>query len=221
MKKNTITRAYLESLPFSDLLALADTYGIDVPDNLNRRFLIGELLDVVKEAGNDSDDMIVTREKDEAQSLSERLPESYNVTEIEAVLRNPAWIYVYWDIGERDIRSLKKHGDYTVFLRVRSFSDRAALKSEDAYDVQIGQGDTSEYLLCPAGKKIIRVELTASSATGTTVLASSCPVEIPRSSKLLTHIRPGKDGDIRPISVLSVIKELLLDHYVHHRESFF
>ena len=63
MKKNTITRAYLESLPFSDLLALADTYGIDVPDNLNRRFLIGELLDVVKEAGNDSDDMIVTREK--------------------------------------------------------------------------------------------------------------------------------------------------------------
>ena len=84
MKKNTITRTYLESLSFSDLLALADTYGIDVPDNLNRRFLIGELIDVAKESGNDSSDMIVTREKDEKESLAERLPESYNVTEIGA-----------------------------------------------------------------------------------------------------------------------------------------
>ena len=220
MKKNTITRAYLESLPFSDLLALADTYGIDVPDNLNRRFLIGELLDVVKEAGNDSDDMIVTREKDEAQSLSERLPESYNVTEIEAVLRNPAWIYVYWDIGERDIRSLKKHGAYTIFLRVCSFANRTDTKPDDAYDVQIAPADTSEYLLCPAGKKIIRIELAASVKTGTIVLASSGVLEIPRSSKLLAHIRPGNDAGITPIASLSGIKELLLDHYIQHRESF-
>lgn len=220
MKKNVITRTYLESLSFSDLLALADTYGIDVPDNLNRRFLIGELLDVAQESGDDSSDMIVTQENDETQSFSERLPETYNVTEIVAVLRNPAWIYVYWDIGDSDIRNLEKHGDYTIFLRACSFSDSAASNNEDTYDVQITPGNTSEYFLCSPDKKTVRVELVASTAMGTTVLASSCPIEIPRSSKLLNHIRPGNDGDIRPITILSGMKELLIDHYVHHRESF-
>ena len=220
MKKNTITRTYLESLSFSDLLSLADTYGIDVPDNLNRRFLIGELIDVAEESGSDSSDMIVTQEKDEEQSLSERLPESYNVTEIGAVLRNPAWIYVYWDIGERDVRSLKKHGAYTIFLCVCSFAKRTDTKPDDAYDVQIAPADTSEYLLCPAGKKIIRIELAASVKTGTIVLASSGTIEIPRSTKLLAHIRPGNDAGITPIASLSGIKELLLDHYIQHRESF-
>ena len=220
MKKNVMTRTYLESLSFSDLLALADTYGIDVPDNLNRRFLIGELLDVAQEAADDPNDMIIAREEDEISAEGASLPESYNMTQIGAVLRSPAWVYVYWDIGEPDIRSLKKHGDYTIFLRVCSFANRTDTKPDDAYDVQIAPADTSEYLLCPAGKKIIRIELAASVKTGTIVLASSGTVEIPRSSKLLAHIRPGNDAGITPIASLSGIKELLLDHYIQHRESF-
>ena len=220
MKKNAITRAYLESLSFADLLALADTYGIDVPDNLNRRFLIGELLDVAREADDEPTDMIIAREEGEIPAPGASLPESYNMTQIGAVLRSPAWIYVYWDIGESDIRSLQKHGEYTIFLRVCSFADRTDIKPDDAYDVQIAPADTSEYLLCPAGKKIIRIELAASVKTGTIVLASSGVLEIPRSSKLLAHIRPGNEAGITPIASLSGIKELLLDHYIQHRESF-
>ena len=56
--------------------------------------------------------------------------------------------------------------------------------------------------------------------TETIVLASSGVLEIPRSSKLLAHIRPGNDAGITPIASLSGIKELLLDHYIQHRESF-
>ena len=220
MKKQAITRAYLESLSFADLLALADTYGIDVPDNLNRRFLIGELLDVAEEVADDSSDMVIARGAAGMPASVASLPESYNMTQIGAVLRSPAWIYVYWDIGEPDIRSLKKHGEYTIFLRVCSFANRTDTKPDDVYDVQIAPTDTSEYLLCPAGKKIIRIELAASMKTGTVVLASSGTVEIPRSSKLLTHIRPGNDAGITPIASLSGIKELLLDHYIQHRESF-
>ena len=220
MKRNAMTRTYLESLSFADLLALADTYGIDVPDNLNRRFLIGELLDVAEEAADDSPDMIIAQGEAGLPASGVFLPESYNMTQIGAVLRSPAWIYVYWDIGEPDIRSLKKHGAYTIFLRVCSFAKRTDTKPDDAYDVQIAPADTSEYLLCPAGKKIIRIELAASVKTGTIVLASSGTIEIPRSTKLLAHIRPGNDAGITTIASLSGIKELLLDHYIQHRESF-
>ena len=220
MKKQAITHAYLESLSFADLISLADTYGIDVPDNLNRRFLIGELLDVAEETADDLSDMIIAQGEGGMSASGASLPESYNMTQIGAVLRSPAWVYVYWDIGETDIRSLKKHGVYTIFLRVCSFANRTDTKPDDAYDVQIAPADTSEYLLCPAGKKIIRIELAASVKTETIVLASSGTVEIPRSSKLLAHIRPGNEAGITPIASLSGIKELLLDHYIQHRESF-
>ena len=44
MQNEILTRAYLETLSFSDLVTLADNYGIDVPENLDRSFLIGELI---------------------------------------------------------------------------------------------------------------------------------------------------------------------------------
>ena len=94
MKKYAITRAYLESLSFADLLALADTYGIDVPDNLNRRFLIGELLDAAEVVLDDPSDMIIAEGKAGIPASGASLPESYNMTQIGAVLRSPAWIYV-------------------------------------------------------------------------------------------------------------------------------
>jgi len=41
MEQTPLSRAYLESLSTSDLVSLAEEYGIDVPEGLNRRFIIG------------------------------------------------------------------------------------------------------------------------------------------------------------------------------------
>ena len=49
MSDEVITRNYLEKLSFSELSRLADNYGIDVPENLDRRFLIAELLEINEE----------------------------------------------------------------------------------------------------------------------------------------------------------------------------
>ena len=54
MSGESINRAYLETLIFSDLVQLADKYGVDVPDDLDRRFLIAELLELVEESGSNS-----------------------------------------------------------------------------------------------------------------------------------------------------------------------
>ena len=48
-----VSRTYLESLSTADLISLADEYGIDIPENLNRRFIIGELLEAVEDAGEE------------------------------------------------------------------------------------------------------------------------------------------------------------------------
>ena len=46
MNEEPMNRASLEKLSFSDLVQLADEYGVDVPEDLDRRFLIAELLEL-------------------------------------------------------------------------------------------------------------------------------------------------------------------------------
>ena len=48
MNEVPISRAYLETLSFSDLVNLADEYGVDVPEDLDRRFLIEELFEIAE-----------------------------------------------------------------------------------------------------------------------------------------------------------------------------
>ena len=49
MERINITRSYLETLSSEDLNNLADDYGIDMPEDLNRRFVISELLEAAAE----------------------------------------------------------------------------------------------------------------------------------------------------------------------------
>ena len=64
MEKTFLTRQYLETLSSADLMALAEDYDIDIPAELNRRFIIGELLEVAEELASPKDaDMIISSEK--------------------------------------------------------------------------------------------------------------------------------------------------------------
>ena len=62
MSEEPINRASLEKLSFSDLVKLADEYGVDVPEDLDRRFLIAELLELAEESNNKEDEMILDEE---------------------------------------------------------------------------------------------------------------------------------------------------------------
>jgi hypothetical protein len=219
MEKQVINRAYLETLSFTDLLSLADKYGIDVPDNLNRSFLIGDLLEITEELKKTTDSDMVISSGSAAVLTGEKLPETYNTTDIEAVLRNPAWAFVYWNISESDLHNLKK-GGFSISLRVCSLAQKEDVKPEDTYDVQISFSDREQYILIPSGKQFVRVELVSTVKNSCRILACSNVVEIPRCSKLLTDMQPGKDDGMAPIISLSGMKELLLDHYKSHRQSF-
>ena len=64
MNEEKITRAYLETLSFSDLSNLADEYGVEVPENLNRNFLIAELLELAEDTSDTTENMIIASEEE-------------------------------------------------------------------------------------------------------------------------------------------------------------
>ena len=56
MEEKILSRQYLESISTADLISLAFDYGIDIPENLSRRFVIGELLEAAQELESETDE---------------------------------------------------------------------------------------------------------------------------------------------------------------------
>ena len=91
MENKFLTLSHLETLSSADLIALADDYGIDIPDELNRRFIIGELLEVGGELDRAPARSSSMNENAEIPEENWDLPDSFNSTEISVILQNPAW----------------------------------------------------------------------------------------------------------------------------------
>ncbi|MCR5724820.1 MAG: DUF4912 domain-containing protein [Treponema sp.] len=221
METKILSRAYLETLSSADLIALADDYGIDVPDDLSRRFIIGELLEVAEELKQDLPDNGGMNIAD-AEIAESELPESFNETQIGMVMRNPVWAFVYWDIRESDRAAFTpENGFSNLVLRVSFFDDEDTNTPEESFDVQIDSSVREQYVLFPAGKKFVRVDLVAQyRSKDDNVLAYTAKYALPRGSKILSQAYPAYDMEISPLAELSSLKELLRLHYQNHRQSF-
>ena len=131
-----LNRSYLETLSSADLISMADDFGIDIPDNLNRSFIIAELLEVAEELSQENEDDIVASEDAPVINNTEKLAETFNETSICAILRNPAWIYVYWDISAADLARLSSSSMLTsVLLRVSFWETEAADNPVESFDI--------------------------------------------------------------------------------------
>ena len=218
METENINRAYLETLSFSDLSKLADEYGVDVPEDLDRRFLICELLDIVEESKLFSEDMIVSSEYDEEENIT--LPHGYNETQISCVLRNPVWAFVFWNISSSDYNMLKEQNDCVLMLRVCSLPSIDELAPKEAFEVKVSAGSQEQYVLLPAGERFIRIELVYVSGSKRNILAFSPVIEVPQGSASINNIQPGNFEQYPEIIKLSGIEKILLKQYKNHRHSF-
>ncbi|MCR5495534.1 MAG: DUF4912 domain-containing protein [Treponema sp.] len=221
MEITEINRAFLETLSFSDLVKVADEYGIDVPDDLNRAFLIGEIIEVVSDMENSmsQQEMIISDEEFIAEE-KEMSVRSYNITEVQIMLRNPAWAFVYWNISDSDRISLDKAFISQMMLRISSFSEKDQIKPDDFFDIQISKEDDGQYVLLPAGKKYFRIDLLFNIDGIIDILSSSKVMEMPVGADVLADIRPGRKEACSEIMKLSGYSDMLLEHYKNHRESF-
>ena len=143
-----VTRSYLERLSTSDLISLADEYGIDIPEDLNRRFIIGELLEATEELNEDKKD---TMHGDGVAPDGIELPESYNETTITAVMQNPVWCYVYWDFKAADKEKILHTPSFLTFvLKVTFFSEEE--KVTETFDINISPSCREQYVLLPSSE---------------------------------------------------------------------
>ena len=217
MKEEKINRSYLETLSFSDLVRLADEYGVDVPVDLDRRFLIAELLELSEESKKSDDEMIIEKDSDNQTII---LPKNYNETQISGVLRNPAWLFVFWNISESDTAKLKEMPSCTLKLRICSLASAKDTVPEEAFEVQTSTDSQEQYVLLPQGKKFIKVELVYVTSTTGKVLAFSPVISIPQGSHILNNIQLGQDYEFSPVVELSGIQDIITEQYKNHRHSF-
>ncbi|MCF0243036.1 MAG: DUF4912 domain-containing protein [Treponema sp.] len=220
MEKIVVDRAHIESLSFSDLVTLADEYGIDVPEDLDRQFLIAELIEVIQESGSADDGMLVSVPFAEGEFV---LPKNYNETQISAVLRNPAWAFVFWNISDADKSMIKKRG-CSLSLRICSYesaSDPAEEKKPvSSFEIQNLGSSQEQYVLLPTDTPFVRIELVYENSSTGKVLAASSVIEIPQGASFLNSIRPGQEPEVSEIVKLSGFNDILTHHYENHRQSF-
>ena len=214
-----ITRSYLETLSFSDLKKLADEYGVDVPEDLDRRFLLSELLEIAEESLQDKTaGMIISFEN--SLNTSTNLPDGYNETNISCVLRNPVWAFVFWDISDTDMNMLSALGDYSLSLRVCILVSPTELVPQESFEIDIPSGVNEQYVLIPSGKSFIRIELVYTSGSNREVLAFSQVVSVPKSSSNVENYQPGLNNDFPQPLKLSGIEKILSEQYKNYRHSF-
>jgi len=165
MEEIPVTRAYLESLTTSELIRMADTWGIDIPPDLDRIFIIEELLESASEdtaetaetASFFSDEPSVPGEPKAADSdETAPLPRQYNITFIEVMIRDPLWAFVFWEIKAADKEQLEKAQDLNgYYLKVSPFDKPAGASGDSVrrpdeadgiFTVPVKSDDNSWYL---------------------------------------------------------------------------
>ncbi len=219
MKEEAISRTYLETLSFSDLVQLADEYGVDVPEDLDRRFLIEELLEIIAEESNNNEEEMIISTGDNIDS-SEVLTGNYNETQVSGVLRNPAWLFVFWNISEADSNKLKEIPGCDLKLRICTLKDPKDTLPIEAFEVKTSSDSQEQYVLIPSGKKYIKIELVYVTASSGKVLAFSPVITIPQGAAMLNDLQLGRQTDFSPVIELSGMKKILTEHYKNHRHSF-
>lgn len=218
MSEKTLTRADLETLSLSQLSRLADEYGIDVPENLDRRFLIAELLDVQEDYNNSNEEMVIS--SDDANQSTFVLPKNYNETQISGVLRNPGWLFVFWNMSESDALMLKSVRNYELRLRICCLENAKESVPEEAFEILASTDEQEQYVLLPAGKKFLKIELVYVAGTTGKVLAFSPVITIPQGSNLVNDLQMGRDTEFSDILKLSEMGKVVTEQYTNHRHSF-
>lgn len=158
-----MTRERLQSLSEEVLTNIARREGIFNHDDAEREELIDLILEAMeedrseRESTNNAAIRLENKKyeivKDEEIILSSQddytLPEYYNDTRIVILLRDPLWVYAYWDINKSQMEKMKEEPFFEgFFLRVYQFNGTVfdQSKIEDFFDIPVDEGDDSWYI---------------------------------------------------------------------------
>jgi hypothetical protein len=210
---HSFSRAYLESFTSQELLNVASQLAVDLPQGLSSRTLIiGEILDAVDEkmkpaAAPFQDDGLepktagigAVQDPKGNPFLTVRIPERYNITYIKALVRDPLWFFVFWEVKSSLLEKLLKMEDFDgLFLRVSALKQGAVFSS---YQVAVGNNDKAWYLDFPAEGDAFFVDICALVGGREEPLARTLPFHHPK-------ILAAHETEASQLAVLSGIRVL-------------
>lgn len=225
----------LESFSIEELYTLADKMGLDLPPDLERNFVIEEILDVLAEdseerrssqvealhvdekkfCGSELDDIDMDEESDFM------LEERYNETMIHVIVRDPSWAFAFWDIADSELDEFRgDDSSASLFLRVTELPPAGGAPSSacenqrEYFDIPVSEEDRQWYINLPRSGMRFRIDLCVR-RTGQVgkirVVARSNEVVSPRLS--LVQDLASIDEGWRSLLVLSGICDLHIDGF--------
>ena len=155
-------KTFLESSTTKELIKLADQAGITIPPDLDRIFIIRELLDSVLDEEtfskpffekhntsmkNDSDTSITSNSSFHVKTVS--LPLQYHITYLEVLPRDPQWVYVFWEIKAQDRERYEADPGFEGYS-LKALENK---KSHENSTENCKDGDFTESFTVPVGKE--------------------------------------------------------------------
>lgn len=217
MKSKLITKTYLESLSSRDLFSLADEYSIDIPESLNRRFIISELLEIADEQNKTLEDDL--RDDASVFTFYEDLPKNFNETYIGAIMRNPLWCFVYWDIRSSELKDLSQNPSFLGLNLSFVFYNEKLEVAKEGIELEVNEEKKEQFVLLNAQHASFRVHLkTLFSNAEPKIIATTHKITIPHI--ICAENVSSIDKKVEPIVALSGMHEILRAHYNNHRQTF-
>ncbi|MDR2795791.1 MAG: DUF4912 domain-containing protein [Spirochaetaceae bacterium] len=211
---------YLERLSTQELKDLAVHFEIYIPQDLERPFIIEELLDNApcltlfqeeKPASNQLETDFVDDENIPPVPEPVELPKHYNITQIDAIVRDPLWVFVFWEIREADRKAYERSPGFRgYFLRVSLDKCKMGSKISSLFTIPVNHSDSEWYIHFPPDGPCRRIcNVTGDSTEGTTpfnvalcaayssgedtVLAVTSPFRLPRILEIPERAVPVRD----------------------------
>jgi hypothetical protein len=192
----------LDSLTTQELARIADSRGIDIPPNLDRIFIIEELMDYARAEAEDreGDEDAIIELADPLETSP--IPRQYNITFIEVMIRDPLWAYVFWEIKEHDRNMFERDPNFSgYYLRVNPMAQDGSVFADQSFTVQVDNTDSARYLgLQEQGGGRFQVALCAGLGEKSETLASSRIFCLPKLPAQAVFERESGES---PLSVLS------------------
>lgn len=99
---------------------------------------------------------------------------SYDSTEICILLRDPIWIFAFWNFNKKEHKKLlRTHGFVSFFLRVLIFEDENNSVCSDYFDIDVKPEDRSRYIHLSFQITTTKVELKCRYKNGKEIFLTS------------------------------------------------
>jgi hypothetical protein len=189
-------RDRLEALSLESLRRIAVQYDIDVTEDMSRETLVDLIFDALEEnrlekEASDTNPMKVEEKKyvlfegAELEGVHDfpddaELPDDYNETRVVLLVRDPAWAFAYWEIGQGTLDELGEDeiDSLDLLLRVSGSEDRR-LTNPEQFDIPVQASDLNWYINLPRPETYYRIDLIARGEEGDSLLASSNTILVP------------------------------------------